>query len=45
MFAVQFALARGAQVIVTTRSGAKGNFLNKLGVHHVINYKEDEEWG
>lgn len=38
-------LAGGAQVIATTSSGAKGDFLNKLGVHHVINYKEDEEWG
>jgi NADPH:quinone reductase-like Zn-dependent oxidoreductase len=45
MFAVQFALAGGAQVIATTSSGAKWDYLNKLGVHHVINYKEDEEWG
>jgi NADPH:quinone reductase-like Zn-dependent oxidoreductase len=45
MFAVQFALAEGAQVIATTNSGAKGEVPKKLGVHHVINYKEDKEWG
>jgi NADPH:quinone reductase-like Zn-dependent oxidoreductase len=44
MFAVQFGLAGGAQVIATTSSGAE-EVLKKLGVHHVINYKEDKEWG
>jgi len=42
MFAVQFALAGGAQVIATTSSGAKGEFLKNVGVHHIINYKEDK---
>jgi NADPH:quinone reductase-like Zn-dependent oxidoreductase len=45
MFAIQFALAGGAQVIATTSSGAKGEVPKKLGVRHVINYKEDKEWG
>lgn len=44
MSAIQFALAEGAQVIATTSSGVKGDFLKKPGVH-VINYKEDEERG
>jgi NADPH:quinone reductase-like Zn-dependent oxidoreductase len=45
MFAVQFALAGGAEVIAATSSSAKGNVLKKIGVHHVVNYKEDESWG
>jgi len=45
MFAVQFALAGGAQVIATTGSDARGEFLKKLGVYHAINYKEYKEWG
>ncbi|RFU31938.1 hypothetical protein B7463_g4444, partial [Scytalidium lignicola] len=45
MFAIQFALASGAQVIATTSSDKKGEVLKKLGVHHVINYKKDINWG
>jgi len=44
-FAVQFALAAGAKVIATTSSDAKAEFLKNLGVHHVINYKNDPNWG
>jgi NADPH:quinone reductase-like Zn-dependent oxidoreductase len=45
IFAAQFALAGGAEVIATTSSVAKGEILRELGVHHIINYKEDENWG
>jgi NADPH:quinone reductase-like Zn-dependent oxidoreductase len=45
IFAAQFALAAGAQVISTTSSAAKGKRLKELGVHHVINYVEDPNWG
>lgn len=45
VFAVQFALAAGAKVIATTSSKEKEEKLKNLGVHHVINYKENPEWG
>ncbi|KAI9738308.1 MAG: hypothetical protein M1834_008806 [Cirrosporium novae-zelandiae] len=45
IFAAQFALAAGATVISTTSSTAKAETLKKLGVHHVINYREDPDWG
>lgn len=45
IFAVQFAVAAGATVIATTSSAEKGKKLKELGAHHVINYKEDENWG
>lgn len=45
MFAVQFAKAAGAKVIATTSSAAKGDKLKKLGADHVLNYKEDANWG
>lgn len=44
IFAVQFALAGGIEVIATTSAAVKGEVLKKLGVHHAINYKEDKEW-
>jgi NADPH:quinone reductase-like Zn-dependent oxidoreductase len=43
--AVQFAIAAGAVVIATTSSAAKAEKLKKLGAHHVINYKENPNWG
>lgn len=45
MFALQFAKAAGATVIATTSSAAKAEKLKELGAHHVINYKEDPNWG
>ncbi|KAI1097628.1 NAD(P)-binding protein [Jackrogersella minutella] len=45
IFALQFAKAAGATVIATTSSSAKADTLKKLGADHVINYKEDPNWG
>ncbi|PTB38013.1 hypothetical protein M441DRAFT_60320 [Trichoderma asperellum CBS 433.97] len=45
VFALQFAKAVGARVIATTGSSDKVKFLKDLGADHVINYKEDSEWG
>ncbi|KAI1204737.1 NAD(P)-binding protein [Annulohypoxylon truncatum] len=45
IFALQFAKAAGAKVIATTSSAAKGETLKKLGADHVINYREDPNWG
>ncbi|KAL7947077.1 NAD(P)-binding protein [Trichoderma barbatum] len=45
IFALQFAKAVGARVIATTGSSEKIDFLKGLGADHVINYKEDAEWG
>ena len=43
--AAQFALAAGATVIATTSSEAKAQRLRAMGVQHVINYREDPNWG
>ncbi|KAK1752839.1 hypothetical protein QBC47DRAFT_387222 [Echria macrotheca] len=45
LFALQFAKANGAKVIATTSSAEKGKKLKQLGADHVINYKEDQNWG
>ncbi|KAL7787343.1 NAD(P)-binding protein [Trichoderma afarasin] len=45
VFALQFAKAVGARVVATTSSSDKVDFLKGLGADHVINYKEDAEWG
>ncbi|KAJ6104491.1 hypothetical protein N7523_010811 [Penicillium sp. IBT 18751x] len=45
MFGLQFAKAAGATVIATTSSASKADKLKKLGAHHIINYKEDANWG
>ncbi|KAL6828684.1 hypothetical protein V8C40DRAFT_196433 [Trichoderma camerunense] len=45
IFALQFAKAAGARVIATTGSPAKAEQLKKLGADHVLNYKEDPNWG
>ncbi|KAF2164769.1 hypothetical protein M409DRAFT_67521 [Zasmidium cellare ATCC 36951] len=45
IFAVQFAKAAGARVIATTSSASKGEKLKQLGADHVLNYKEDTNWG
>jgi NADPH:quinone reductase-like Zn-dependent oxidoreductase len=43
--ALQFAVAAGATVIATTSSASKAEKLKKLGAHHIINYKENPNWG
>lgn len=45
IFAVQFAKSAGATVIATTSSAEKAKLLKDLGADHVINYKEDKNWG
>lgn len=45
LFAAQFALGIGANVIATTSSEEKAQKLKQLGVQHVINYKESPNWG
>ncbi|KAL2172248.1 hypothetical protein VTG60DRAFT_6626 [Thermothelomyces hinnuleus] len=45
LFALQFAKAAGATVIATTSSAEKAEILKKLGADHVINYREDPNWG
>ncbi|KAJ5108096.1 Polyketide synthase enoylreductase [Penicillium angulare] len=45
LFGLQFAKAAGAIVIATTSSAQKAEKLKKLGADHVINYKEDLNWG
>lgn len=45
IFALQFAKAAGARVIATTSSTEKADRLKGLGADHVINYKEDANWG
>ena len=45
IFALQFAKAAGARVIATTSSAEKAKILKDLGADHVINYKEDKNWG
>ncbi|KAM0514895.1 hypothetical protein ACHAPS_009299 [Verticillium nonalfalfae] len=42
---LQFAKAAGARVIATTSSPVKAEMLKKLGADHVINYKENPNWG
>ncbi len=45
IFALQFAKATGARVIATSSSEAKMEKLRALGADHVINYKENPDWG
>lgn len=45
LFTIQIALALGANVISTTSSKEKAERLKAMGVHHVINYKDDPNWG
>lgn len=43
--AIQFALAAGANVIATTSSESKSQKLRELGVKHIINYRNNPNWG
>ena len=45
LFALQFAKAAGAAVIATSSSEEKLDRLRALGADHLINYREDAEWG
>lgn len=45
IFALQFAKAAGATVIATSSSGEKLDKLRDLGADHLINYKEEADWG
>lgn len=45
LFALQFAKAAGATVIATSSTAEKLETLKKLGADHVINYREDANWG
>ncbi|KAH8901089.1 putative alcohol dehydrogenase [Thozetella sp. PMI_491] len=45
IFALQFAKAVGATVIATTSSEEKVQFLKTLGADHVINYRDNPNWG
>lgn len=44
MMAMQFALAAGANVVVTSSSDEKLERLRGLGVQHTINYKTTPDW-
>jgi NADPH:quinone reductase-like Zn-dependent oxidoreductase len=45
IFALQLAKAAGATVISTTSNADKAARLKALGADHVINYKDDADWG
>lgn len=45
IFALQFAKAMGATVIVTSSSDEKLERARGLGADHVVNYRKDENWG
>jgi NADPH:quinone reductase-like Zn-dependent oxidoreductase len=44
LFAVQFARAAGARVIVTTSNPAKAALLRRMGAHHVIDRTRTRDW-
>lgn len=45
IFALQFAKAAGATVIATSSTSRKLDRLRAIGADHVINYRDDEDWG
>jgi len=45
IFALQFAKAMGASVIVTSSSDEKLGRAKLLGADHVVNYRKDANWG
>jgi NADPH:quinone reductase-like Zn-dependent oxidoreductase len=45
IFALQFALLHGAQVIITSSSDEKLLKARQLGASHTINYKQTPDWG
>ena len=42
---MQFAKAAGARAVATTSSNDKAKILESLGADHIINYREDKDWG
>jgi NADPH:quinone reductase-like Zn-dependent oxidoreductase len=44
IFAIQFASALGAKVIVTTSSDQKGEKARELGAAYIINYVQNPDW-
>jgi NADPH:quinone reductase-like Zn-dependent oxidoreductase len=44
IFALQFAIAAGAEVIITSSSDEKLARAKAMGAHHLINYKNTPEW-
>jgi NADPH:quinone reductase-like Zn-dependent oxidoreductase len=45
LFALQFAVAAGAEVYATVSSAEKGELVKSLGASFVVNYREDADWG
>ncbi|WP_018719515.1 zinc-dependent alcohol dehydrogenase family protein [Arhodomonas aquaeolei] len=45
IFALQFARMAGARVIATSSSDEKLERLRAMGAEHLINYRDDSEWG
>jgi len=45
LFALQFARMAGAEVFATSSSAEKLERLRALGAHHLINYRDDADWG
>jgi NADPH:quinone reductase-like Zn-dependent oxidoreductase len=45
IYALQIAVAMGATVIVTSSSDQKLARAKELGAHHLINYREQQNWG
>ena len=45
IFAVQLAIAMGAQVIATSSSDEKLSRLREMGATHTINYRTEPDWG
>lgn len=45
IFALQFAKAAGARVIITSSSDAKLERAKQIGADHLINYRSTPEWG
>lgn len=43
--ALQIAITVGATVVATTSSDAKAARLKELGASHVVNYRDNEDWG
>ncbi len=45
LFALQFAVMTGAEVFAITSGAAKAGLLRRLGARHVVNYRDDADWG
>ena len=45
LFALQFARMAGAEVYATSSSPEKLDLLKRLGADHVVNHREDADWG